>query len=229
MALLEPLQDVPDSKGEDAGLTEIEPVPIIRIVSDHAASDQYDETAGWMPPKLLGRTAHVPLYEDERKLPPSLRKAILSFLISTAVRQIREAAPLFNSMLIHVVRLTNVQGIVREEVEAEVNAISSRLQNGDGSRKPTILDEFRDLWEEDYIPTTENSGGNYKLPEWEQVASQLLAVSRSIEVRAINGSALDALDYEQHKEIGLNIIAIGGDKLSRGLTLEGLSLAWRQR
>lgn len=210
----------------DAGLNEIEPVPIVRIVSDHATSDRRDETEGWMPPKLLERTGHIPLYENERKLPPSLKEAILCFLLSTAVRRLREPSPQFNSMLVHVVRLTNVQGIVREEVEAAIKAISNRLQNGDGSRKHTIQDELRALWKEDYIPTSEGAGGKYKLPEWEQVASQLLAVSQSIQVRAINGSALDALDYEQHKETGLNIIAIGGDKLSRGLTLEGLTISY---
>jgi len=210
----------------DAGLQEIEPITIIRIVSDHAASNLRDETEGWMPPKLLDRTEHIPLYENERKLPPSLREAILSFLLSTVVRKIREPESLFNSMLIHVVRITNVQGIVRDEVEAEVKAISNRLQNGDGIRMPKIQDEFRNLWEKDYIPTSESTGGHYKLPEWEQVVPQLLSVAKSIEVRAINGSALDALDYEQHKELGLNIIAIGGDKLSRGLTLEGLSVSY---
>jgi hypothetical protein len=44
----------------------------------------------------------------------------------------------------------------------------------------------------------------------------------NIEVRQINGSARDILDYEHNVDTGLNVIAIGGDKLSRGLTLEGL-------
>ena len=45
-------------------------------------------------------------------------------------------------------------------------------------------------------------------------------------MRSINGSALDALDYEQHRETGLNVVAVGGDKLSRGLTLEGLTVSY---
>ncbi len=34
------------------------------------------------------------------------------------------------------------------------------------------------------------------------------------------------LDYIAHRESGLNVIGIGGDKLSRGLTLEGLSVSY---
>ena len=41
-------------------------------------------------------------------------------------------------------------------------------------------------------------------------------------MRTINGTAGDILDYETHRETGLTVIAIGGDKLARGLTLEGL-------
>ena len=42
----------------------------------------------------------------------------------------------------------------------------------------------------------------------------------------INGKAKDALDYADSKATGLKVIAIGGDKLSRGLTLEGLCVSY---
>jgi hypothetical protein len=45
----------------------------------------------------------------------------------------------------------------------------------------------------------------------------------------INGSAGDILDYKNNESIGLSIIAIGGDKLSRGLTLEGLTVSYFTR
>jgi hypothetical protein len=43
--------------------------------------------------------------------------------------------------------------------------------------------------------------------------------------KEINGGSGDALNYYDHKN-GLSVIAIGGDKLSRGLTLEGLSVSY---
>lgn len=47
-------------------------------------------------------------------------------------------------------------------------------------------------------------------------------------MRAINGGSADVLDYVDHPN-GLSVIAIGGDKLSRGLTLEGLSVSYYLR
>jgi Z1 domain len=42
----------------------------------------------------------------------------------------------------------------------------------------------------------------------------------------INGTAKDALDYVEHEGAGLKVIVIGGDKLARGLTLEGLTVSY---
>jgi hypothetical protein len=54
----------------------------------------------------------------------------------------------------------------------------------------------------------------------------LRATVETIRVREINGSSADVLDYDANKENGLNVIAVGGDKLARGLTLEGLSVSY---
>lgn len=211
---------------EEAGLEAVDALPVVRFVDDHAASSDPKEREGWMPPKLVAKTGHIPLWNNQRRLPPSLRAALMSFLLSTSARSLREGGPIFNSMLVHVVRYTLVQEVVREEVERELEEIRQRLQYGDGSRTPTILEEFRALWLSDYIPTSAHFGDNYALPPWEAVEGCLSNVASSVIVRSINGSALDALDYEAHRETGLNVIAIGGDKLSRGLTLEGLTVSY---
>lgn len=230
----------------DAGLERIKPLPITRIIDDYAQKRDADgepdeehgliddrETEGWMPPRMLNRTAHIPKYKGKRTIPPSLYKSLLTFILSTTVRKLREGTGLHNSMLIHVVRFTLVQEEVATQVESALSQIKSRLQNGDGDRKPTIIDELRNLWESDFLVTSQSAvfnempfDGKLKLPEWEDVQSELWNVVSSIVVRTINGSAADALDYEEHSENGLNVIAIGGDKLSRGLTLEGLTVSY---
>lgn len=210
----------------DAGLETVEPLPVVRFVNDHAATDNPKETKGWMPPKLVDRTGHVPLCGGERRVPSSLRKAILSFLLATTVRLLRESPPIFNSMLVHVVRFKDVQNIVREEVDRELEELHQRLKYGDGSRRPRLLEELEKLWNEDFVPTTRTFGSGCELPAWADVAAKLPLIVSSIKVRSINGSALDALDYEVHRQTGLNVIAIGGDKLSRGLTLEGLTVSY---
>ena len=79
---------------------------------------------------------------------------------------------------------------------------------------------MRELYPELMLGCTEVS--------WEEVSSKLLESSQRIQVKVINGAAKDALDYWDHPE-GLSAIAIGGDKLSRGLTLEGLSVSYYLR
>lgn len=216
---------------EGAGLDEVQPLPVVRPVSDYADSDDVDETSGWMPPKLVDRTDHIPRFQGRRTVPPSLREAIMAFLLATAVRKQREKGALFNSMLIHVVRYTKVQKEVAEQVQLVLKDIHQRLRNGDGSRTPTIIDEFHELWGRDFVPTTSRCasilGGNHLvLPEWESIYPMLEGIASGIRIKIINGSAGDILDYEEHRTTGIDLIAIGGDKLSRGLTLEGLSVSY---
>ena len=47
---------------------------------------------------------------------------------------------------------------------------------------------------------------------------------QDVKVMMINSSLDEILDYDAYPE-GLNVIAIGGNKLSRGLTLEGLTVS----
>lgn len=215
----------------DAGTPAIPGLPLARVVSDHAESESPTETRGWMPPKLLAKTGHQPRYKGESKVPPSLDQAMRSFILATAVRRARQARPLHNSMLIHVARYTNVQRIVAQQVETALREIVQRLRHGDGARTPSIFDEFRQLWETDFVPTNQQCSQTPNtsvelLPEWNVVRDALCAVAESIRIRLINGSAADILDYETHKNTGLTIIAVGGDKLSRGLTLEGLTVSY---
>ncbi len=220
------------SEDEDAGLEEIEPLPLIRIVSDHAASSAVDETTGWMPPKVADKTNHVPRWNGHDVVPPSLRRAIHSFLIATAVRKIRGIGTLHNSMLVHVVRYTRPQALVGAQIQREIREMNQRIRNGDGDRRPTIMDELHDLWREDFIPTNREcsriltSDAVPPLPDWGLVKTAVSEIAPTIRVKIINGSAADALEYEEHKTTGLNVIAVGGDKLSRGLTLEGLTTTY---
>ncbi len=55
--------------------------------------------------------------------------------------------------------------------------------------------------------------------------------NHQIKIFEINGKSDDVLCYKEFKDEGrqLNVIAIGGDKLSRGLTLEGLTVSFFMR
>lgn len=93
------------------------------------------------------------------------------------------------------------------------------------------LSRLRTLWDTDFLPTAAAVRGTMTdlIPPqaltWEQILRVLPGTVSDIVVKTINGTAKDVLDYAEHAETGHKVIAIGGDKLARGLTLEGLPSA----
>jgi len=211
----------------DLGIQELKPIPIVKIVTDYI--DSKDEPkVGWMPEKI--NQDHIPLYFSKDEMPPSLLDAIYAFILSTAVRKIREPSPHHCSMLIHVTRLTMVQGRVTNQVKKVLRSITERINYGDGNLKPTILDLLKQVWDEEFVSKqdsiTQQTGTDKSLPSWDDILSNLKVVVNSIVIREVNGRAHEFLEYELNENIGFNVIAIGGEKLSRGLTLDGLSISY---
>ena len=207
----------------------VEPLPVHRPVKDHAESLDPRERKGWMPPRHVN--GHVPLHNGVRDVPPSLRQAIYAFILSCAARRVRGRSGDHNSMLIHVTRYTVVQHAVFLQVEGVLQQLRQRIVRGEGALMETIASDLRRLWEEDFVPTTVAVRRQVDEPAitdvpWGRVEEQLAHVVSDISVREINGTAGDVLDYDVHHATGLNVIAIGGDKLARGLTLEGLTVSY---
>lgn len=194
---------------------------LIKHIRDYAASTARTEVRGWMPP--MHRSDHLPLYKGEDRAPPSLLHAIRCFSLVVAARRARGQSREHNSMLIHVTRFQAVQRRVMFQVQATLDALVNDVRYGGSA--PLL--GLRRIWEKEFEPVTQELGLQDCAPvAWEEVKTALQATIESIRVREINGSSADVLDYEQNKENGLNVIAIGGDKLARGLTLEGLSISY---
>jgi hypothetical protein len=190
---------------------------IVRIIEDQ------DE---WMP--TGHKKVHVPPY-----LPASLKEAIRVFILSCAVRFRRGQVNAHNSMLVHVTRFTDVQELVNQLVKDELTSLQRRLRYSEGNALNQVLSEFEYLWNNDFVPTSQSIVGTelqptIPFPEWNDISPILHQAAARIQVKKINGTAKDILDYWGSPN-GLNVIAIGGDKLSRGLTLEGLSISYYLR
>ncbi|MCL4516109.1 MAG: Z1 domain-containing protein [Firmicutes bacterium] len=197
-----------------SGITAQEGLPIVRVVDDFAITIPAKHKKDWTPPAL----------------PPSLKEAMRAFWLGCAARQVRGQTGVHNSMLIHVTRFTAVQQQVMDLVKDEVYTLRRRMRYGDGNVRPALREELRDFWEKEFAPRTTQIMGMVNDPaiiplSWEDIEPHLLPVVESIEFKLINGSAKDALDYFDHPN-GMTVIAVGGDKLSRGLTLEGLSVSY---
>lgn len=163
-------------------------------------------------------------------IPESLKTAIKSFILTCAIRLARGQENKHNSMLIHVSRYQLWQNEIKELVAQQFSYYKQEIEAND----PSVLSEFQDLLENDYTETTNkiknstlsNIDHCLQVHQWEDIKPLLFKVVQKIEVKSINGSSGDIVDYQLNSKNGVSVIAIGGDKLSRGLTLEGLSISY---
>jgi hypothetical protein len=200
-------------------------LPLARDIVDNY--DPHTET-GWMPPKH--NKNHRPTCNGQETIPPSLRDAVYSFVLACAARELRGQGSQHSSMLIHATRFVAVQNLVRKQVEETVRRMRQKITRGIDAIE--LLAKLQQLWEDDFLPTrdevAELSPPHERPPtmhSWEEILSALPLVMGDIDVRSINGTAKDALDYAA-PGVALKVIAIGGDKLARGLTLEGLCVSY---
>ena len=200
-------------------------LPLVRSVDDY-----YNENtqSGWMP--IAHKNGHKPTHENEHNIPTSLIQAINAFILACAARKIRNQGGQHSSMLIHVTRFTSVQKEVYDQVENYILHVRQRLLRSIGEE--VILDQLKELWIKDFLPTSIETAKfqsdfcrSGEFESWEQIKSVLCDVIAEIQVKIINGTAKDVLDYKTSPS-GLKVIAIGGDKLARGLTLEGLCVSY---
>ena len=171
-------------------------------------------------------------HPDQDAFPESLRSAILDFLLTCAARRARGQIAVHNSMLVHVTRFQDVQDRVTDQVRDALLFIKDRIRHGDSGSGASIFDELRRRWTIVYEPATEwfrEEDAGLAVVDWDTVRAELLPAIEKIHIRTMHGTSRDALDYYENRATGLSVIAIGGNKLSRGLTLEGLSVSYYLR
>jgi hypothetical protein len=210
-----------------------------RLVEDDEYSDtvlpivnRIDDYQSFVPDK------HKALDQLPSSLPDSLKTAIRCFMITCAIRRHRGQASEHNSMLIHVTRYVRWQRHIFEMVQHQFDF----YRRGIDQSMPEIIEEFRCTFEEDSVKynsfikvsgqiknsSLNKTDAHIEIHSWSEVLEKLNTAISKIEVREINGGSGDILNYFDHKD-GLSVIAVGGDKLSRGLTLEGLSVSYYLR
>ena len=162
-------------------------------------------------------------------LPPSLYEAMTYFLLFNAIRDLRGDYTEHRSMMIHVSRFTDVQNRIAEAVNEWLVQMKSDVQNyaalpSAQREKISNLRYLRKVWDKHKLEAISSVS-------WDEICTKYLnrAVA-PIAARAVNQkTGATSLDYFNHKDDGLRVIAIGGNSLSRGLTLEGLGVSYFYR
>ncbi|WP_256617524.1 Z1 domain-containing protein, partial [Pseudomonas sp. MWU12-2115] len=126
-------------------------------------------------------------------------------------------------MLINASRFTDVQGRLRSKVADVVSLIREAVAVDGGKGRAALQNSqiaaLHAVWKAEYADA--------EGADWAAVQAKLhevLVAARVVEVNASKRS--QRLDYDQGGEHGVTVIAVGGFSLSRGLTLEGLTVSY---
>lgn len=163
------------------------------------------------------------------EIPESLKEAVRMFTLVIAIRSLRGDRDAHNTMLVNVSHLKVHQSRLELLIEEYHGIIDDALDanSGLGPKAAGANPVLRDL--ESTFETVYGGCGE----AYEDVFPKLRWAAGRIKVWAVHGGAGRRderdLDYAKHKRHGLCVIVIGGHKLSRGLTLEGLSISYFTR
>ncbi|MBW3090058.1 Z1 domain-containing protein [Bifidobacterium miconisargentati] len=156
-------------------------------------------------------------------LPESLEEAVRAFIVACSLRVLSRDADEHMSMMINMSPYKSVQHsvyyLVSEYVDQYKNAINSfsSLPEKQALASSRLLRELKLTWEKQY-PQEEFT--------WGDVQHSLADTVKPLHIVEINSQSNDTLDYGHMAQ---RVIAIGGYRLSRGLTLEGLLVSYYAR
>ena len=172
-----------------------------------------DADVGLLKRSNRRRTAAVMAATGPDIIPVSLTDAFLTFCLAGAIRNHRPALRgQAHTMLIHV---------------------SARVD--DQARIATALREQQDIWRELILrgpgvtallgEALDKHLAGVDLPvDRETILTDAGQVLRDLEILELNSVAGENLEYDTHP--GRHLVAVGGNRLSRGLTLEGLTVSY---
>lgn len=152
----------------------------------------------------------------------ALEHALLDFVLAAAAKQLR-LGPGPATMLIHTSQRTALHNSLGALVRDQLATIRQRWRYDRDSIEPAL----RARWDDDFRRVTVALDAGLDTP-FERLHEALDRLLRTPpEVLVLNVTSTDVLDYEADPE--LKVAVIGGNRLSRGLTLEGLLVSFYVR
>lgn len=153
------------------------------------------------------------------ELPKSLTLALYEYLVSIVIKGSRPVSNKHTSMLINISHKTQEQAEARYLVSQEMEEIALAVKfHGAKPHQERMKNSHLEGLYHKFLPHSDGCSVD-------EFFTKLQKVIDSVKVRMINSASKDKLDYDNY-ENGLNVIAIGGYSLSRGFTLEGLTVSY---
>lgn len=158
------------------------------------------------------RKTEIILEQASDTLPNSLADALVSFCLAGAVRTLRGLTGQSHTMLVHVSQRTVDQSRIADAVRDQLDLW--REAERQGQRLEAV---FGPVWVEMKVGIDAPANDD-------TVLNAAIAVLREIVVLELNSVTGENLEYDEKP--GRHIVAVGGNRLSRGLTLEGLTISY---
>ena len=162
-----------------------------------------------------------------KELPRSLYRALNQFIVARAIRNLRGQTRKHCSMMINVSRFVPTQRAVREFISLREKKIreavkANYLMPESISSSNRFMQELKAEYEAEY------SGTGFT---WDEVKRALNGVFDHLHLYVINSKSQEVLDFKKYEKagVGLTAIVVGGLSLSRGLTIEGLTVSYMYR
>jgi hypothetical protein len=150
--------------------------------------------------------------EYEQSLPQSLCDAVLVFTVAGAIRLLRKQVGKPHTMLIHVSQMQADQIRIGNALERQIKGWRDHDRIAPGSLRAMLSSALNDL-AEIILPA-----------DRESVLDEAVINLSRVEIAVLNSTTGEELEYEEKP--GRQLIVVGGNRLSRGLTLEGLTVAY---
>ncbi len=155
---------------------------------------------------------------------PSLAIALQSFLLAGAERIRRGHEDKHITMLIHTSHLTSAHRDMCDKVDRYLKQLNVKIESDDS----TTLKQMEALWKNDFVQTTKSNFSKQEIGEFDDLLDSLKVftdkVSRSIIEE--NSTSETRLNFGNEK---IWAVIVGGNTLSRGLTIEGLTISYFHR
>ncbi|MDO8586694.1 MAG: Z1 domain-containing protein [Armatimonadota bacterium] len=163
-----------------------------------------------------------PINTEVVALPRSLVDAMRTFVVARAIRLARRHNNPHCSMLVNASRFVDVQRQIRNEIHNRLECIRQSVQVCGALPPERALEDpeisaLHRIWQDEF------SGAGF---DWHIIQALLHEAISPVKAVEVNSRSSGTLNYKDYENTGLNVIAVGGFSLSRGLTLEGLMVSY---
>lgn len=168
--------------------------------------------------------------EVYNELPESLIEALNDFVITNVIRTLRGQGKKHRTFMINVSRFNNIQDKIKYKVEEYLKKLSNSIEQcyklpvDDFCKEPKLKKIYDQYNNDDFYVDIRESFS------WDQIQELLNDEIEKFEIAIMNNrNSKNRFNYDDYKDVGARLIAIGGFVLSRGLTLEGLTISYFSR